>query len=313
MKMNNQLPEAADQEAQTQAQEAQPPVPPPAGPEEHAEPAEETTVSVPVHTDTVEADSATGPETGPVNTDGAQTPETGEGQEKKGKGKKRKPSKARRRVGLGLVLLGVGCMVIAAAYQLSTYPWSMIAVKYFGAEVAESLPDPSPLPYEYRFYDEAEDTGKIPETVPGERADQEVNRPVIELAVIGSVKIPFLSVSENLLEGADEQQLYGIGHVPGTAMPGEAGNCVIAGHRGYIGMHPFMYLPELRMGDKVYITVQDQVYTYEVYDSFEVEPDESWVMQPKSSEEPYMLTIITCTPIPTYTHRYICRARLVSE
>lgn len=223
-------------------------------------------------------------------------------------------SKTRRRVGTWLIAAGVVCMVVTAVYQLSTYPWSILSVKYFGAEVSSSMPDPDPLPYEYRFYDPQQDyIESVPDEVPRESVEQAANRPVINLRLIGSVKIPFLQVSENLLEGADTEQLYGIGHVPGTAMPGEQGNCVISGHRGYVGMHPFMYLPQMRVGDKVMITVDEQVYTYELYDMFTVGPADSWVMQPKSEEETHMLTMITCTPIPTYTERYICRAKLVDS
>ena len=103
-----------------------------------------------------------------------------------------------------------------------------------------------------------------------------------------------------------DEMKYGVGHVTGTAMPGEKGNCAISGHRPY----PFRYLDTLTEGDKVIVKRDGVVYTYSVYESFEVLPEETWVLDNIIGEK-YTLTLITCTPYMVSSHRLIVRARLI--
>ena len=50
--------------------------------------------------------------------------------------------------------------------------------------------------------------------------------------VLGRIEIPRLGVSAIVREGDDEETLaIAVGHVPGTARPGERGNMALAGHR----------------------------------------------------------------------------------
>ena len=70
--------------------------------------------------------------------------------------------------------------------------------------------------------------------------------------------------SRVVLEGTTEDQLsQGPGHYVGTAMPGEAGNVAIAGHRVGRGS-PFLDLDALRPGDAVVVEVADGWFTYRV-------------------------------------------------
>ena len=115
-----------------------------------------------------------------------------------------------------------------------------------------------------------------------------------------------LEVSQNLLEGAGREMKYGVGHLPGSAMPGQKGNCAIAGHRPY----PFLYLDQLKSGDSIVIRT-DNTYTYTMYEALVVLPTDVWVLG-LVKDEPYTLTLITCTPYPVDDHRLIIRARLTS-
>jgi sortase A len=54
----------------------------------------------------------------------------------------------------------------------------------------------------------------------------------------------------------------GIGHYPGTQMPGEVGNFAVAAHRTGFGGAPFYAIDELRVGDPIIVETQDGWYTY---------------------------------------------------
>ena len=56
--------------------------------------------------------------------------------------------------------------------------------------------------------------------------------PLAEGALVGKVLIPRLHLSAIVLQGVEDNTLArGAGHVPSTAMPGQAGNFTIAAHR----------------------------------------------------------------------------------
>lgn len=128
--------------------------------------------------------------------------------------------------------------------------------------------------------------------------------------ISGVIQIPKLGVVAAILEGTDDTALkYTVGHYPETAGPGEKGNYVLLGHRNYVYGHYFRRIDELSPGDEVIIKKDLETYTYLVTESFVVGPEEVWVLD---DTEETMLTMITCTPIITYTDRLIVRA-LISE
>lgn len=69
------------------------------------------------------------------------------------------------------------------------------------------------------------------------------------------------SISEGV-ETAKVLDLNGIGHYPGTQMPGEIGNFAVAAHRTTHGA-PFKQIASLRVGDKIYVQTADGYYTYD--------------------------------------------------
>lgn len=103
---------------------------------------------------------------------------------------------------------------------------------------------------------------------------------------------------------------------PETAMPGDLGNTVIFGHSvlpqffsptNYISI--FSILHTLSPGDTLEINYDNVTYTYEIYDMYEVAPEE---LSPLAQTyEARRLTLITCTPPGTYLRRLIIRANLV--
>ena len=106
------------------------------------------------------------------------------------------------------------------------------------------------------------------------------------------------------------------GHVPGTQLPGQVGNFAVAGHRVTAG-NPFWSLPSLKNGDLVYIDTKVNTYTYRVTGKHTVLPTDTAVVDPvpgHPGQRPTqrLITLITCNPAWTGTHRVIVTGKLVS-
>ncbi len=79
------------------------------------------------------------------------------------------------------------------------------------------------------------------------------------------------------------------------------------GFRGTGSRLIFYNLDELREGEKV--VLEDRTgrsYEYRVSETFLADPTDSWVMGQVRGRD--MLTLQTCTPIPTFEKRLIIRA-----
>ena len=81
---------------------------------------------------------------------------------------------------------------------------------------------------------------------------------------IGTIEIPKIGLVTPIYHGITLRNIdLGPSHWPGTAMPGEVGNSVFAGHR-VTHTHPFLHIDQLVNGDLVYFTVQGVRSTYTV-------------------------------------------------
>ena len=120
-----------------------------------------------------------------------------------------------------------------------------------------------------------------------------------------------------LIQGAALAQLnLSPGHVPGTQWPGQFGNFAVAGHRVTAG-NPFWSLPSLRPGDLVRIQTQLNNYTYRVTGEEMVAPTDTAVLDavpghPDERPALRLITLITCDPPWTGTHRVIVTGVLVA-
>jgi len=109
----------------------------------------------------------------------------------------------------------------------------------------------------------------------------------------------------------------GVVHLPDTSLPWSdtpERNVYLAGHRlGWpgTGSHLVFYrLNQLSGGEK--ITLRDREgnrYEYTVIDRFTVAPEENWVTGRVRGRD--LLTLQTCTPIPTFDRRLIVRAERI--
>lgn len=132
---------------------------------------------------------------------------------------------------------------------------------------------------------------------------------VPEDSLIGRIEIPRLQVRAIVEEGVGSTTLRrAVGHVPGTAMPGETGNVGLAGHRDSF----FRELRNVRRRDQITIQTPDRDYAYEVESTRIVEPKDVEVLAPTKDAT---LTLVTCYPfyyVGNAPKRFIVRARQVT-
>jgi sortase A len=107
------------------------------------------------------------------------------------------------------------------------------------------------------------------------------------------------SVSEGV-GTVDVLNKNGIGHYPGTQMPGEIGNFAVAAHRTTHGA-PFKQLATLQVGDKIYVQTQDGYYTYDFRGLEYVRPTGVSVLDPVPEQAGVaptdrVLTMTSCNP-----------------
>ena len=128
-------------------------------------------------------------------------------------------------------------------------------------------------------------------------------------ALVGRIEVPRIKLSAVAREGVDVRTLRGsIGHVPGTSLPGDAGNAAFAAHRDTF----FSPLKFIRDGDQIVITTPDGIHRYAVTGTRIVDPADVSVLQPLPGRH---LTLITCYPfdyVGSAPKRFIVQAELQS-
>lgn len=108
--------------------------------------------------------------------------------------------------------------------------------------------------------------------------------------LVGMLDVPRLKLTTPVIEGDDEPALErAVGHLPDTPLPWEPGNSAIAGHRDGL----FRPLKDIQVGDEIRFRTSREVLRYHVTATSIVEPDDVWVLQPRSGAA---LTLITCYP-----------------
>jgi sortase A len=116
------------------------------------------------------------------------------------------------------------------------------------------------------------------------------------------IRIPAIGVDAPVVEGDDWEMLKrGAGHHVGSANPGERGNCVISAHNDIFG-EIFRDLPDLSLGDEVFVHTASRSYRYVVSQKRVIEPTEVSVLEPTSSP---VLTLVSCYPYGIDTHRIV--------
>jgi sortase A len=119
---------------------------------------------------------------------------------------------------------------------------------------------------------------------------------------VGRIEIPKIGLDKTLEEGIRLTTLdRGPGHWPGSAMPGEIGNVVVAGHRTSHDAD-FRHINELEPGDPVIFTTDTGTYTYLVSGTQIVTPDALWITYPSNTQT---ATLFACHPIGSTAERIV--------
>jgi sortase A len=131
------------------------------------------------------------------------------------------------------------------------------------------------------------------------------------------VRIPRFgkSFARPLYEGTTREILQrGIGHYPGTALPGEVGNFSMAGHRTTYGK-PFNQIDKLKPTDVVLVETKSTWYVYRVTGHEIVVPTQTSVVLPVPNEPEVaptdaLFTMTSCHPEFSARQRFVVHGKL---
>jgi sortase A len=228
-----------------------------------------------------------------------------------------RPSRGRRRlekfllvVGLVAVAIWIGSIVRTAVSQdwanwaferrLHSEPATVdeYVKSWFNPRHATELPSEAPL---------GEDHPPVPPDKPSVKTP---GRVIATGEMIGRLEIPRLKLHAIVREGAGAGTLaLALGHIPGTAFPGQPGNVGVAGHRDAL----FRGLGQIRQTDRIEFQTLAGKYEYEVESTEIVKPQKVSVLNAGQYPE---ITLVTCYPfyyVGSAPDRFIVKARLVSE
>jgi sortase A len=108
--------------------------------------------------------------------------------------------------------------------------------------------------------------------------------------VLGRIEIPKIALSVVILQGTTAQTLrLGVGHIEGTALPGESGNIGIAGHRDTF----FRSLKDIHRDDMILLQTASGVFSYKVDWIQITAPGDGGIV---ASTTKSALTLVTCYP-----------------
>lgn len=123
--------------------------------------------------------------------------------------------------------------------------------------------------------------------------------------LVGRIEISSIDLTAMIEEGDNRRTLRrAVGHIPGTALPGQQGNVVIAGHRDTF----FRPLRNIHKGDEIILTTLDGSYRYRVDFTEVVAPLDTDVLDSSAGA---ILTLVTCYPfyfVGPAPERFIVRA-----
>ncbi|MHB8574092.1 MAG: sortase [Dehalococcoidia bacterium] len=109
---------------------------------------------------------------------------------------------------------------------------------------------------------------------------------------------------------------HAVGHNVGTALPGQPGNMILAGHisspvRGEGNV--FHNLPSLadKIGSRVSVQTGDgSWFHYDIVGTNVVTPSDTWVLANTTTP---VVTLLTCVPDGVYTHRFVALGKFAGK
>ena len=175
--------------------------------------------------------------------------------------------KLRRVFGIALILIGVGIIGTVAYKKIVTSHKQNQLLEVFESQIAETK---------------------------NEGSNESVSLEAINgYTPVAIMEIPSIKLKQPVVDGITEDVIkYFLGRFPESAMPGEVGNFAVAGHRVSDFTDAFINLYKVKVGYEVIVTTKDGRFTYEVDNSFIVDPDQVEVLDDADYEK---MTLITCT------------------
>jgi sortase A len=155
-----------------------------------------------------------------------------------------------------------------------------------------------------------------PEQAQQQSAEEQANAPedpTLTLTVPSMERISDAPIPDTL--GDDEEALKNFAgiHLQGTGFPWQdEANVYIAGHRlGYPNTASFLAfwdIDNVVEGDRIFVSdANGREYTYEVFQTLEVDPTDLFVTEPQEGRN--ILTLQSCT-LPDYERRVVVQAEL---
>lgn len=138
-------------------------------------------------------------------------------------------------------------------------------------------------------------------------ANERAKTPIVK---IGEIRIPKIGLVHPVYEGVTLTVIdKGPGHWPGSAVPGQLGNAVFAGHR-VTHSHPFRNVDKLVAGDEIIFVMPDGTYTYKMTKQEIVKPTDVWIVNPTPTAT---LTLFACHPPGSAAKRIVIRGDFVGK
>lgn len=225
----------------------------------------------------------------------------------------------RRLLSILLVLIGLGIIL----YPVVTSTWSNVAQVREARSYSESVgaSDDSVLATELEAARDWNARHPVrPLSDPWEAgnpdSDENYREYLGQLAVsevMGRIVIPSISVDLPIRHGSGEDSLSrGVGHLYGTSLPvgGEGTHTALTGHTGMTSATMFDNLTDVVVGDRIILDVAGEKLVYETSSIEVVLPDETESLLARPGED--LLTLITCTPYGSNTHRLLIHAHRVA-
>jgi sortase A len=209
------------------------------------------------------------------------------------------------------VLAGAGVLLVAGDEQLRTVvaqPPPPPAVEELppapdapvvGEELPLALPAlPSPVPAaSFKMYGLP-----LPAKAP---ANERAPGPIV---AIGEIEIPSIQVKHTMYEGITLTVVdHGPGHWPGSAMPGDPGNAVFAGHRT-VNSRPFHNLDLVKPGDRIIFRAGGRTSVYQVTKNFIVDGRDTQIALPTPQPT---VTLFACHPKGSAKQRIVVQGTLL--
>jgi sortase A len=153
-------------------------------------------------------------------------------------------------------------------------------------------------------------TGAAPATRTAPEAPPANPRAAVPIVKIGEIHIPRIGLVHPVFEGVTLTVIdKGPGHWPGSAVPGQLGNSVFAGHR-VTHSHPFRRINEMVAGDEIIFKMPNGIHTYKMTGFKVVTPKDVHIVNPTPDAT---VTLFACHPPGSARQRYVVNGVHVSS